>query len=144
MLYSLEKLVNENSIFNHKRNIEESDVVMVNYTINTILKNQKEDVPNIGDIVKFTDKYGNYREYAHIESIEDDLYVCGEPMYSIVDIKDDGYTTTTEGESWTHIPKKLSYVGKIEKEFLVWGYINSFERGTLKFSIPVNVWEYSK
>lgn len=145
-MYSMDRLIKENKLFHMNYGIKEIDVQNVNRAIEVILKNRNSKTPNVGDIVEFTDKHGNYRKNSHIEVVKDNLYICENPYVPFVDINEteETYSTSTSGGAWTHIPKDITYIGECDKVFNIWGNKGPCSSGAIQFVIPVNIFEYSE
>lgn len=145
-MYSLDRLIKENKSFHMNYGIKEIDVENVNKVISIILKNRNSKTPNIGDIVEFTDKHGNYRRNSHVEVVKDNLYICEVPYVPFVYINEteQTYSTSTSGGAWTHIPKDITYIGECDKVFNTWGNKGPCVNGSIQFTIPVSIFEYSE
>lgn len=138
--YTLEGLKELNRVYDYNNAIREADVVRVNELVEIIEKSRNVNMPKVGDIVDFTDSYGNYSSNAHIEECyEDELHINEHPYIPFVDPKKNGeISTSTSGGPFHHIPKDLKYIGKKEKAFKVCTNI-----GAIEFYATVNVWSYS-
>ncbi|WPS85660.1 DUF4121 family protein (plasmid) [Brevibacillus halotolerans] len=144
--YTIESLKALNPIYENKYGVTQDDVDKVNQLVELIEKSRINTEPQIGDIVEYTCKYGEYYEHAHIESIGDDLYICEQPYTPFVSmyVNKRAFHTSTSGGAWAHIPKDLQYVGAKEKAFVVWGHCGACGNGTVLFHAKVNVWTYTE
>ncbi|MFF2532433.1 DUF4121 family protein [Brevibacillus sp. NPDC058079] len=141
--YTIESLKALNPLYDNEHGITQADVDNVNQMVE-LIENSRNNKPQIGDIVEYTSKYGDYYGRAHIETIQDDLYICEQPYIPFVgkcENKDTIYTSTSGG-AWTHIPNNLQYVGAKEKSFVVWGH--SVGNGSVLFHATINVWTYTE
>ena len=77
-MYTLETLteINQRFVGSHF-NLMQSDVDMANKHIEVIEKSRSKETPKIGDIVRYTNKYGEYYHSAMIDSIDgNDVVLC--------------------------------------------------------------------
>lgn len=143
--YTLENLKALNGRYDYNHGLKESDVVNVNNWVELIEKSRCSTTPLVGDIVEFTNKYGNYYQNAHIDNIEgEELYICETPYVPFImrSLEGVGYCTSTSGGAWTYIPKKLKLIGTRKKLFKDWGSYGVCAEGAVTFYAEVNVWEY--
>lgn len=141
--YSVETLKDINGSYDSKYNVTPSDVEKVNQLIEVIESSRNNSTPQVGDIVQFTSKYGDYYDLAHIEeSKKDKLYICEEPSAPFVNTRDNKVNTDTSGGAWTYIPSDILLVGTKEKAFVAWGHGGARANGAIRFFAKVNVWVY--
>ena len=84
---------------------------------------ENTDTPVAGDIVRFTDKYGNYYEVAHIDAVfDDEVYICEKAYIPFIHIKINGKIGfSTSGGSWCYREfKNFKKVGTQTKMFCDW------------------------
>ena len=143
-LYGLKSLKEANMLYDSEHGVTFSDVQRVNELIK-IIEGSRTVVPQVGDIILYTDKNGYYYENAHIERISDDgLYICEKPYVPFVTKGSYGISTSTSGGAWTYIPCNLKYAGKKKKRFCVWGHGGPQANGAVDFEATVNVWMYDE
>lgn len=142
--YTIETLKAINESYDHEHRVTQYDVDMANELVEVIEGSRNKDIPQVGDMIDYTNKHGDYYSRAHIESIEDEkLYICENPSIpftSIHGIK--GISTSTSGGAWSYIPMNLKYVGTKKKLFKDWGHCGARGNGAVTFYAEVSVWEY--
>lgn len=141
--YNIETLKQINQSYDYQHRINELDVDKANKWVTFIESTRNKNMPQIGDIVEFTDKHGNYYKDSHIEKIEDDmLNICEQPYIPFVGTHNNKLYTSTSGGAWANIPQTLKLIGKREKLFKDWGHCGACANGAINFQAIVNVWEY--
>lgn len=148
MKYTVEALKKINSRFCSSHYLQESDVYMANRYVELIENSRSETEPCIGDIVQYTNEYGDYYMNAHIENVYEDgkINICENPYVPFigVNVDNNGILCNTSGGAWCNIPiAKLKYIGKREKTFCHWGNCGACADGAVEFKANVSVWEYS-
>ncbi len=117
-----------------------------------IEQSRDKKTPKPGDIVEYTDKYGYYYKWAHIEGLgrmceaADSFSICEEPYVPFVTIRENGeISTSTSGGAWTGaLRSELSYVGTREKWFKDWGMSGACGNGSIQITAVVNVWSLNR
>ena len=148
--YTKETLTEINDRFcrAHYHGITDSDLVMANDYVRLIEITRSSKTPKAGDRIRYTNKYGDYYEYAHIEYVRDGIVNVCECHYVPFIGKNrigDGIYCNTSGGAWTNIPvENLTYVGTEEKTFQDWGHDGACADGTVQFKANVSVWEYNE
>ena len=145
-MYAIETLIKLNAPFHEAHRIRQSDVDTANKYIEIIEKSRTDDAIQVGDIVEFTTKYGDYYRNAHVEKFEpetDEWRICerGTPYISSSS-KENNIRCRTSGGAWSNIPNNLKLIGKRKKRFMVWGYNGACGHGAIYFEAAVNVWEH--
>lgn len=148
MKYTLETLKEINSRFCSSHYLVGADVDKANMYVDLIEKSRSENEPRIGDIIQYTNDWGEYYESAHIEKIYDDgkVNICENPYVPFINPNQDnnGIYCSTSGGAWCDIPMdKLTYIGKREKRFCDWGNCGACADGAVEFEAEVSVWEYT-
>lgn len=146
MKYNLENLKEINACFCGSHVLHDSDVDMANRYVERIERSRRE-YPQIGDIVEFTNKYGDYYSSAHIEIIGEDGHarICEQPYVPFVSNYGDGIACCTSGGAWSYIPiAEMSLIGKREKWFCDFGSCGACANGAVEFKAMVNVWKYNE
>ena len=133
----------------HYPGITDSDLAMANDYVRLIESTRSNETPKAGDRIRYTNKYGDYYECAHIEYITErgEVNICEQPYVPFIgaDKDKDGIYCTTSGGAWTDIPvNKLTYVGIEEKTFCYWGHCHACADGAVDFKAEVSVWEYNE
>ena len=148
--YTKETLTEINNRFcnAHYPGITDSDLALANNYVRLIESTRSNKTPKAGDRIRYTNKYGDYYECAHIDYVEDGVAnVCERPYVPFIDKNrnGDGINCSTSGGAWTNIPiNKLTYVGTEEKTFCDWGHDHACRDGAVKFKANVSVWEYNE
>lgn len=148
MKYTLESLKEINRRFCSSHYLRDSDVHKANMYVELIEKSRSETEPHIGDIVQYTDEYGDYYMSAHIEKVYEDgeVNICEQPYVPFIgaNSNNDGIYCSTSGGAWCNLPKdKLIYIGKREKRFCDWGNCGACADGAIEFKAEVSVWGYT-
>ncbi|GAB6557956.1 DUF4121 family protein [Bacillus cereus] len=146
MTYTIETFKENNLSYHMKYSVTQSDVDKANELVKLIEQTRDANVPKVGDIVEYTNKYGDYFKNAHIEEVIDEnlLYICDRPSEASVSKSTDpeNIHSAVGGGPWSRIPKGLKYLGKRKKVFSVWGHSGRGANGSIRFEAEVNVWEY--
>lgn len=146
MKYTLDTLKKINVRFNTSHFMTEADVEMANKYVELIENTRSTTEPKIGDIVQYTNEYGDYYETAHIQKVCKDgtINICEQPYVPFIINKDsNGIYCSTSGGAWCDLPTgKLVYIGKREKTFCDWGNCGCCADGAIEFNAKVSVWEY--
>jgi len=120
-MYTLETLKPLNTLFDREHRLEQSDVEMVNSSIERI-ESMRSVKPCPGDIIEHTDEYGIYSRNTHLEALDDGtgrLLINTCPYVPFVYRKDGevGFFKTSGGPAAFIGAAALTYVGKREKMF---------------------------
>jgi hypothetical protein len=146
-MYSLESLKPLNAVFDSEHRLKPRDVEMVNHYVE-LIKATRGERPCPGDIIEYTDEYGDYDENAHIRAFDNEtgrfsIRIC--PHVPIVyrdgDKQEVGFYHTGGGLV-TAVDAAPTYIGKREKMFAVFGHCILPARSTIYFKATVNVWEH--
>ena len=123
--------------------ISQLDVDMVNAYIELIESSRSASEPRPGDIIQYTDSYGEYFPHAHLEYIADGKANTCENAYVHICRSDEnvlGFRLISSGGSWENLPvSKMKYAGQQEKRFWDFGSVRSCAKG-IDFYATVNVW----
>ena len=132
----------------HYPGITDSDLAMANDYVRLIESTRSNKTPKAGDRIRYTNKYGDYYECAHIEYVRDGVVnICECPYVPFIgeDVNGDGIYCSTSGGAWTNIlVDKLTYVGTEEKTFCDWGHDHACADGAVEFKANISVWEYNE
>lgn len=143
--YTIETLskINQRFILNHG-NLTQSDVDKVNNYIALIEESRTETTARIGDILQYTNEYGQYNKSAHIDTIENgEANICENASVSISQNDDFyGFYFSTSGGDWHNLKlDNFKYMGKVKKTFWTFGHMGACASGGIYFEALVNVWE---
>ena len=124
----------------------QSDVGMANKYVRLIESSRSVATPKAGDIIQFTDKYGNYYHRGHIERTDDErVYFCEQPYTPFVFFNNQQLSYNTSGGAWQWAPKtELKHIHKMPKRFCDWGSCGACADGAVEFEAWVSVWEYKE
>ena len=144
MKYSLETLEEMNRSFEPM--LSEREVEIANDLSAWIEETRSTKVPKAGDLLIFTDDYGEYHPHAHIEYTTEDRYggnVCDNGSCAHIGKTVDGIWCNGSGGPWSNIPvDKMRYVGKGEETFWTWGSYGAGAHRGIYFKATVSVWTY--
>ncbi|MFY0520592.1 DUF4121 family protein [Lysinibacillus sp. UGB7] len=138
------KIFNES--YDDQYGINEIDLEIIHEIIPIIENTRDNSKPQVGDIVQFTNRSGEYHAYAHIESVTNDsVYICEKPYVPFVEAVQNGekIKTSTSGGAWFYIPQEIRFVGMAKKAFKAWGHNGPCANGAIQFDAEVSVWEYT-
>lgn len=142
--YTVETLGRINSRFiNVHYEIKQSDVNMINELIENIEKSRSLAAPKPGDIVEYTNKYGEYFSFAHIENVEDGIInLCERANTYVSKSNENNIVCNSSGGTWNHIEiDKFEYVGTTERRFWHFGHCGACADGGIDFYTNVNIWK---
>lgn len=145
-MITIKELKISNESYDLQYGINEMDIEKIQRLIPLIENSRDISSPQVGDIVQFTNKHGDYHAFAHIDKVcLDQLYICEKPYVPFTEVKSqtDKIETTTSGGAWFFIPKNIRYVGSAKKVFKTWGHNGPCGNGAVHFSAEVSVWEYT-
>jgi hypothetical protein len=143
--YTIETLKPLNELYDREYRLNQADVDMANKFVELIESSRDEHRPQVGDMVQFTDKHGNFYKSAHIEeSYDERLYICEHPYVPFVYDGHFKFHCSTSGGAWCYIPANINYVGQVEKTFCKFGHGGGRANGAVHFKATVNVWSYKE
>lgn len=145
-MYNIKSLSEINKLFVAQHyGILQDDVDNANNYINLIRKSRSAYVPVVGDIVRYTNKYGEYFGHAHIDIVDkSEAYICYHASSCIYCSRStkEGFRLSTSGGRWEYIPlDKIRYIGVEKKNFWFFGHCGACANGGITFQASVNVWE---
>lgn len=143
--YDIQSLVELNPYYNKEHKVTQADADMANAHVALIEKSRSNIIPKAGDILRYTNKYGDYYPYAHIEYNHKGICnICEQPHTPFIYAITDGIICSTSGGAWSNIETaNLRYIGKEEKSFCDWGHSGACGNGAVHFKAEVSVWEYA-
>lgn len=138
---SLSELNREYVLENGK--IRQQDVDMVNRYVELIENTRSDTEPRAGDILRYTDAYGEYYHHAHIEYVTAGIAnVCENASVHISKCDESlhGFRLASSGGCWVNLPiSRMKHSGSEQKRF--WDFGNeSYRMMGLDFYVNVNVW----
>ena len=138
--------INQRYLNDHKV-ITESDIKNIENLTALIELTRDNTTPKIGDIVKYTTKYGDYYAKALITNVFEDnsFEICEMPYTPFVccyDNKTNNIKMSVSGGAFHNFGKKMfKYVGKGQRKFCDWGACGPCANGAIDFIATVNIWE---
>lgn len=140
--------INQRFCHSHYPGIIDRDLTMVNDYVRVIEFSRSNKTPKVGDIVEYTNEYGDYYMNAHIENKYEDgnIYICERPYVPFIRVNknENGIICSTSGGAWCTIPvANLIYIGEREKTFCDWGHCGACGDGAVEFKAKVSVWQYT-
>ena len=147
-MYTIETLIKINALFHEEHRVQQSDVDTANKYIGIIEKSRTNDAVQVGDIIEFTTRHGNYYRNAHVEKFEPETQewnICEQGTPFIMSLKNENIIRClTSGGAWDNVPDKLKLLGSRKKFFMVSGHNGACGHGAIYFEAAVNVWEYKE
>lgn len=142
--YNIQSLIDLNPYANTEHRITQADADMANTYVSLIEQTRSDIIPKAGDILRYTDKHGNYSPYAHIEYNHNGICnICEHPYVPFINSDKDGISCNTSGGAWDNVnASELRYIGKEQKHFKDWGHWGACANGSIQFTAEVSVWEY--
>lgn len=139
--YTVETLKKENYHFDNEYGVTETDVEKVNKIIDVIENSRSTERVQVGDVVQYTNEYGEYFPHAMITKINDDVEIC-ENGSMHTSIYDDEFCHSTSGGSFSHHEMNgFTYIGKTTRTFWTFGHNGACANGGVYFTATVNLWE---
>lgn len=137
----METLKKENYHFDYEHGITESDVMKVNKIIDAIENSRSTERIQVGDVVQYTNEYGEYFPHAMITNIYDNTEICENGnMYT--NIHEGEFCHSTSGGSFSHHEMNgFTYIGKTTNTFWTFGHNGACANGGVYFTATVNLWE---
>lgn len=144
MEYTRESLIGVNASYHQQHRVSESDVQKASRIAQVIESTRTDAGPQVGDIVQYTTKHGDYHSTAHIEHMTDGKWIiCEQPSTPFVSVIRGAVNTNTSGGAWASIPTNPEYVGVAQKAFVSWGHCGPCANGAFTVVAQVNVWRYT-
>ena len=113
----------------------------VNKIIDAIENSRSTERIQVGDVVQYTNEYGEYFPHAMITNIYDNTEICENGnMYT--NIHEGEFCHSTSGGSFSHHEMKgFTYIGKTTRTFWTFGHNGACANGGVYFTTTVNLWE---
>jgi len=138
-MYTLASLKEINPTNDH---IDESTVAKINRCITDIEGDRNAAAPTYGDIVRYTNKYGEFSPRANVNpnygSTKETVTLCQSGGYAHYG----NHSISTAGGAWNDIDKShFKLRGKTETKFWTWGSRGAGPYEGVNFTAKVNLWE---
>lgn len=141
MKYTLKTLAENNQLFDSQYGVNQSDVEKINHLV-SLIESRQGNILQIGDVVEYTNEYGEYFQTAAIDNIEEkSVHICENAGINIGE-GSNGLSYSLSGGSFNHVSiDNFTYLGKTEKEFWTFGHCGACANGGIYFKATVNLWE---
>ena len=140
--YTVEMLKEENTLFDREYGTTESDVDKVNKIIEFIKNSRTKEQIQVGDVVQYTNEYGEYYPHAIITNLDNDYAEICENGSIHTNIYKGEFCHSTSGGSFSHYNiKKFTYIGTTTRTFWTFGHEGACVNGGVYFTATVNLWE---
>lgn len=148
-MLSIEKLKEVNQFYDYNKGITETETNKANKIATVITSASQTESPQVGDIVLYTTKYGDYYKDAVIEKIEGKkFYICesGSLWAGINEQTQKHHVSVGSGGSfrWLDIEKLEATGGTKERAFQTWGRNGAEANGAFYFPATVKIWIYNE
>ena len=152
IMYTLQELISENTVYHREYGINETDMVKVNETIKCIEETRNSTKPCAGDIIVCKGPKKTYPN-GHLEfwNTTQHSSICVQPYTPFVNIAksigegDPLPFFTTSGGYWFSVTDTdvdmFELVGIRMKSFVTWGHNGPCGGGAVRFRVTVNVWK---
>ena len=143
--YSRETLLPINTLYDHEHHLTQEDVDMANKLVRHIEHTRNPRIPQVGDQVCYTTRYGDFYDNALIEAVREDgmRSICLCPYVPFVWTTSDGIGCAVSGGPFTAVmPQALKPSGAVQGDFCDWGHCGACGNGVVRFCTEVLLWEY--
>ena len=143
--YSRETLLPMNTLYDHEHCLTQEDVDAANALVRHIERTRNPFVPQVGDRVRYTTRYGDFYGNALIEAVREGgtLSICLCPYVPFVWRTADGIGCAVSGGPFTVVaPKVLQPAESVQGDFCDWGHCGACGNGAVRFCAEVPLWEY--
>lgn len=143
--YSRETLLPMNTLYDHEHRLTQEDVDAVNALVRHIERTRNPRVPQVGDRVRYTTRYGDFYGNALIEAVREGgtLSICLCPYVPFVWRTADGIGCSVSGGPFTTVMRQsLKPSGAVLGDFCDWGHCGACGNGAVRFCAEVLLWEY--
>ena len=143
--YSRETLLPINTLYDHEHHLTQEDVDMANKLVRHIEHTRNPRIPQVGDQVRYTTRYGDFYDNALIEAVREDgmRSICLCPYVPFVWTTSDGIGCAVSGGPFTAVmPQALKPSGAVQGDFCDWGHCGACGNGAVRFCAEVPLWEY--
>lgn len=143
--YSRETLLPMNTLYDHEHHLTQEDVDAANALVCHIERTRNPLVPQVGDRVRYTTRYGDFYGNALIEAVREDgmRSICLCSYVPFVWRTADGIGCAVSGGPFTAVtPQELKPSGAVPGDFCAWGHCGACGNGAVRFCAEVPLWEY--
>ena len=143
--YSLETLLPLNKLYDHCHRLTQADVDVANKLVRHIERTRDPLVPQVGDRVRYTTRYGDFHDNALLGAVREDgtLSICLCPYVPFVWRTACGIGCAVRGGPFTVVaPHALQPAGAVHGDFCDWGHCGACGNGAVRFCAEVPLWEY--
>ena len=143
--YSRETLLPMNTLYDHEHHLTQEDVDMANKLVRHIERIRNPLVPQVGDRVRYTTRYGDFYGNALIEAVREGgtLSICLCPYVPFVWRIAGGIGCAVSGGPFTAVTSRvLQPRGSVQGDFCDWGHCGACGNGAVRFCADVPLWEY--
>ena len=134
-----------NTLYDHEHHLTQEDVDMANKLVRHIEHTRNPRIPQVGDQVRYTTRYGDFYDNALIEAVREDgmRSICLCPYVPFVWTTSDGIGCAVSGGPFTAVmPQALKPSGAVQGDFCDWGHCGACGNGAVRFCAEVPLWEY--
>lgn len=144
-MYTKKSLIAENNYgYDREHILHQSDVDKANMFVDLFKRTRSNTEPKPGDVVRYTNEYGEYYKSAQIEKDNwgvGNLCVAGTSSISLDENGELNFSTS--GGAFYHVDtSKMKYLGKAKNTFWFWGHCGARANGGVYMRAEVNLWEY--
>ena len=117
--------------------VNEKDVEIANCAIRKMYRKPMQ--LTAGDVVQFTNEYGEFSPRAIIERVDgDEIHICQSGSAWCTDSKK--YISVSGGSFFTISKSELVYLGRTKRNFSEWGRLGACASGAISIPVTVNLW----
>lgn len=145
--YSRETLLPMNTLYDHEHCLTQEDVDAANALVRHIERTRNPLVPQVGDRVRYTTRYGDFYGNALIEAVRagGTLSICLCPYVPFMWATADGIGCAVSGGPFTDVKAtSLKPFGSAQGDFRDWGHCGSCGNGSVRFCAEVPLWKYGE
>lgn len=143
--YSCETLLPMNTLYDHEHHLTQADVDAANALVRHIERTRNPLVPQVGDRVRYTTRYGDFYGNALIEAVREGgtPSICLCPYVPFVWRTAGGIGCAVSGGPFTVVASRaLQPRGSVLGDFCDWGHCGVCGNGAVRFCAEVPLWEY--
>jgi hypothetical protein len=146
-MYTAQSLTQQNTSLDAGYGIEQGEVDHVNHLVR-LIESSRGESPCSGDLIEHTDEYGTYHPKAHINAELDRLdrfsiYGCPHTPFVFLSVDNQSVHFSAGGGPEAFVdPSALVFLGKREKQFMLFRSFGATRPCSIYFSAEVNAWEY--
>ena len=129
-----------NTLYDHEHCLTQEDVDAANALVRHIERTRNLLVPQVGDRVRYTTRYGDFYGNALIEAVREGgtLSICICPYVPFVWRTADGIGCAVSGGPFTAVTSRaLQPRGSVQGDFCDWGHCGACGNGAVRFCAEV-------